>query len=187
MMAAAWAFPLLAIAQLAPTLAAGWLGNPHFDAGGASIFLARALYVIALGLYCVWLSARPAVGEAIRRSMALAVGAGILAVFLPRVASVPILWVLQLTILAGLIAWAVAAWRCVPSRSFLLVAIGAHAVGALTIYPMCQIGASPELLALPRAAYVCNVVLDQFWAAMVPAGAGFVAWAWLMTRRAVGA
>jgi hypothetical protein len=172
MIAAASAFPLLCIAQLAPMFL-------HYEIalGGTTIFTARAAYVLALGLYIAWLTAVAPINDGISRAMALTVGGGILAVFLPRVASVPVIWLLQLSILVALGVWAHVVradkWRL----GFVSVALGAHAIGALTIYPLCQIVADPAFFGDPRAGYVCNVVLPPIWSGLLPAGLGLVAWA----------
>lgn len=171
MIAAASAFPLLLIAQLA---------HIHFQwdvvVGGGIVFVDRAVYVASLGLYALWLGHGDKVATGMTRTLAVLAGVGIFAIFLPRMYAIPIVWVLQLGILAALALWAHSerrdGWRC----GFIGAALVAQAIGALTIMPLCQLGASPEWLALPQARYVCNTVIGPALAAMLPAGLGSVAW-----------
>jgi len=174
MIAAASAFPLLLIAQLAH-IYFQW----DVTVGGGIVFVDRAVYVGSLGLYALWLGHGEKVPAGMSRTLAVLAGVSILAIFLPRMYAIPIIWLLQLGILAGLALWAHACrgngWIC----GFVGAAVVAQAIGALTIMPLCQLGASREWLGLPQARYVCDVVIGPALAAMLPAGLGSVAWATL--------
>lgn len=160
MIRAVCAFPLLCAAQLAPRL------QHYMDPTiGGTIPTGRAIYVIALGLYVAWLAAEERIPARMHQVMTACVCLSVAALFMPRIGSVPILWLLQASILVALLMWVNALrQRTDEDRGLMLFLVGvtaaAHAVGTLTIYPLCQIGADPEMLALPRAAYVCEVVIE---------------------------
>lgn len=172
MIAAASAFPLLLFAQIAQTFF-----QYDLHVGGAVIFADRAIFVASLGLYAAWLTAASKAPDWCAKMLALSTAAGILAIFLERPLAIPIIWLLQAAILVALLLWAYAERGNRWVLAFLLVASGAHAIGALTIYPLCQIGAPADMMALPAAGYVCNAVIGEVLAALLPAGIGAVAWA----------
>jgi hypothetical protein len=176
MRAAASAFPLLCIASLLPA----YFG---FDAEifGRVVFVDRVAHVSALGLYAAWLVHWSRAPDWCAALLAGLVGLSLCAIFLPRLWAMPIIWGLQLAILAALALWLVAVRRDRWAALFVGVATAAHAVGALTIFPLCQLGAPADLMALPNAAYVCTVVIGEVWAALLPAGIGAAAWAALVT------
>lgn len=171
MIAAASAFPLLLIAQLAHVYF-------QYDVtiAGAPIFVDRAIYVGSLGLYALWLNHTAPIAGWIGRTLAILVALSIWAVFLPRIYAMPVIWTLQVGLMIALALWAHEARSDGLRCAFVSAALLAQAIGALTIMPLCQFGAAPEWLALPQAQYVCSAVIGPVFAAFLPAGLGGVAW-----------
>lgn len=176
MTAAISAFPLLCIVQLLP-----WYFGYDAELFGRLVFVDRVVHVSGLGLYAAWLVHGSRAPDWCAALLAGAVGLALAAIFLPRLLAMPIIWGLQLAILAALLLWLVAVWLDRWAALFIGAAVAAHAVGALTIYPLCQLGAPADLMGLPHAAYVCNVVIGPLWAALLPAGLGAAIWAVLLT------
>lgn len=176
MTAAVSAFPLLCIAQIV-----FYRFGYDVEMFGRVVFVDRVVYVASLGLYAAWLVHQSRAPDWCAKLLTGLVGLSLSAIFMSRPLAIPIIWGLQLGILTALVLWLIAVWRDRWAALFIGATVVAHAVGAMTIYPLCQIGAPDDLMAMPNAAYVCNVVIGPLWAALLPPGIGAAVWAALVT------
>lgn len=131
--------------------------------GERVIFVDRIVYCASLSAYAAWLTVKSRAPNWAMNAMGVAAVVAIGAIPLERVAAMPMIWVLQIAILIGLAAWLVKATGDKWSALFLAIATGAHALGALTYFPLCQLAVPIGWVATPGGVYVCNEVFGPVW------------------------
>ena len=148
MRAAISALPLLLIVHFGPFISLGTAadGEPWqpfvFDVyyGSKVLYVERLVLVLALGAFTVWLAGKAEIPAWLRNVKAGCATLAIWGVFLAyRPVAIPLIWTLELAILAGLIWWLVAEWSDPWKRWFIGWATVFHGISALFVYPISQI------------------------------------------------
>ena len=168
MIKAASALPLMIIVQL---LHSFFVIDLPF--GSSVIFLDRALLASGLALYAVWLSWDGRLPEWTTQALGFAGAAGIAAIFIEaRPVAIPMIWTLQAAILLALGVWLATVWRDMWQRVHLMGATLFHGLGALMLYPVCQIGRGGLYIPPENFRLACDAVTGTFisWGIFAVAG-----------------
>jgi hypothetical protein len=144
---------------------------------GRVIFVDRVVYAGSLAAYAGWLTVKSHAPAWVMNSLGIAAVIAIGAIPLDRAMAMPMIWILQVTILIGLAAWLVQSVGDRWAAGFLALATGAHALGALTYFPLCQLAVPAGWVASPGGVYVCNAVFGPLWGSGVFFGGVAVLWA----------
>lgn len=135
---------------------------------GKVIFLDRVVYCVGLSAYAWWLvqKSKAAVWAWHMMGIAAVIALGVIPA--DRSIAIPSIWLLQLAILAVLAMWTVSSVGDKWPFRLLMLTTACHAVGALTYYPVCQLGVSGQWLVNPQATYICSAVLGPVIAGILP-------------------
>lgn len=168
MLQAASALPLMVLVQILHSFFV-----IDVPIGDRVIFLDRAMLVGGLVLYAAWMIRCSGAPDWAARWLGGMAAIGMAAIFVEaRVVAIPLIWLLQASILAGLAAWAYGVRR--DRWMFLFIALAAvfHGFGTMMFYPVCQIGLGGLYIPPDNFRLACDQVIGPFLSALLFASAG---------------
>lgn len=170
--APAVAFPLLCVVQLFHKFL-------QFDipAGASILFLDRGLWVAATAAYFLWLCWHSRAPEWLVNLLIGSTLIGVLAFLMPiRLYAVPLLWLQQAALFAGLVYWVVEDWDDKLSRWLLGLTAVAHGLGFTMLFTASQILAPAEFFGSPMGQYITDVAFGSAWPMALFLGSFTAAW-----------